>query len=381
MLVAIIGAGIMGACLAAHLCGDGITVLAFDEAGTGSGATGTSFACVNFFAGQSLDYMQFRATAMDYQRAFAQRLDINDIRQSRGSLRWCDDAPDREKLVQRAQSALHLGRVVEFLRPREAMTLEASLSISSQAEVVVRLPEEDWLDAPSFAKHVIEKTASSGMVRCISEKCTRIEPRNQCAIVWTNRTSYRVDVVILANGVGMGALLENLAIPDFVEAVPGVLASVGYNGGPVDHVVYANKLHFRADGPDRMLLGTSHDPDGLPDAGVAIKAAADTASEVSLHLKDRSFGNSLRARIGVRPVPKDGYPVIGRLPGQECIFVAVAHAAVTLAPYVTMLLAREILTGEESEHLAPFRPERFYREDLEDRPVGINAFHTQAKGA
>ncbi|MCC8959219.1 FAD-binding oxidoreductase [Bradyrhizobium sp. Pear77] len=73
MLVAVVGAGIMGASLALHLAGNELTVLLFDGAVPGSGATGSSFACLSFFAGATPDYMQFRSEALDYHVELARQ--------------------------------------------------------------------------------------------------------------------------------------------------------------------------------------------------------------------------------------------------------------------------------------------------------------------
>jgi glycine/D-amino acid oxidase-like deaminating enzyme len=70
-----------------------------------------------------------------------------------------------------------------------------------------------------------------------------------------------------------------------------------------------------------------------------------------LHLVD--------VRLGSRPMPADGLPVIGPVPGVDGVYVAVMHAGVTLAPVVGRLVAAEIVDGLESEELAGVRPGRF----------------------
>jgi glycine/D-amino acid oxidase-like deaminating enzyme len=63
--------------------------------------------------------------------------------------------------------------------------------------------------------------------------------------------------------------------------------------------------------------------------------------------------------VGVRPVPLDGLPVIGEVPGVVGVFSAVMHSGVTLGPLVGHLLASEILQGANCALLEPFRPSRF----------------------
>ena len=63
--------------------------------------------------------------------------------------------------------------------------------------------------------------------------------------------------------------------------------------------------------------------------------------------------------MGVRPVPLDGFPVIGAVPGVMGVFAAIMHSGVTLGPLVGQLLAAEILQGANCALLQPFRPKRF----------------------
>ncbi|NBO21116.1 MAG: ABC transporter substrate-binding protein [Rhodobacteraceae bacterium] len=72
----------------------------------------------------------------------------------------------------------------------------------------------------------------------------------------------------------------------------------------------------------------------------------------------RSGPRIAEIRLGRRPVPQDGLPLLGGLPGFGGATLAVTHSGVTLAPLIGRLLAREILFGEESALLAPFRPLR-----------------------
>ena len=64
-------------------------------------------------------------------------------------------------------------------------------------------------------------------------------------------------------------------------------------------------------------------------------------------------------KIGTRPVPIDGFPVVGNIEGNKGVFIAVMHSGVTLAPLIGRLLASEMLQTSKSPLLEPFRPSRF----------------------
>jgi glycine/D-amino acid oxidase-like deaminating enzyme len=58
-------------------------------------------------------------------------------------------------------------------------------------------------------------------------------------------------------------------------------------------------------------------------------------------------------------MPADGEPIIGPAPGVPGLYLAVMHAAVTLAPAVGRLVARELVDGAVEPALAGCRLDRF----------------------
>ena len=51
-------------------------------------------------------------------------------------------------------------------------------------------------------------------------------------------------------------------------------------------------------------------------------------------------------RIGLRPLPSDGLPLIGPVPGVEGVYAAVMHSGITLAAIVGRTVAEEVGQGE-----------------------------------
>jgi glycine/D-amino acid oxidase-like deaminating enzyme len=62
---------------------------------------------------------------------------------------------------------------------------------------------------------------------------------------------------------------------------------------------------------------------------------------------------------GYRPMPQDGFPIVGYPRANANIYVTVMHSGVTLGPLVGRLAALEILDGARIDVLAPYRLERF----------------------
>lgn len=65
-----------------------------------------------------------------------------------------------------------------------------------------------------------------------------------------------------------------------------------------------------------------------------------------------------RLTLGFRPMPRDGFPVVGYLPGSSSVYVAVMHSGVTLAPIMGRLVAAEVIEDVSEALLSPYRPDR-----------------------
>jgi glycine/D-amino acid oxidase-like deaminating enzyme len=80
-----------------------------------------------------------------------------------------------------------------------------------------------------------------------------------------------------------------------------------------------------------------------------LTAAFDGAEDIRL----------LSVRVGARPMPADGLPVIGPMPGTAGVYIAVMHSGVTLAPAVGRLIAVEVVGGADAVEFRGLRPHRF----------------------
>jgi glycine/D-amino acid oxidase-like deaminating enzyme len=64
------------------------------------------------------------------------------------------------------------------------------------------------------------------------------------------------------------------------------------------------------------------------------------------------------AAVGRRPVPADGEPVVGPVPGVPGLHLAVLHSGVSLAAAVGRLAALQVVDGVEVPELRGCRPGR-----------------------
>ncbi len=88
----------------------------------------------------------------------------------------------------------------------------------------------------------------------------------------------------------------------------------------------------------------------------------ETLAVVQKHLRPLAGARVEAIRVGVRPMPKDGLPILGGLPGLDGFYVAVSHSGVTLGPLWGKIAAAELLDGQPDSRLETFRPARFLSE-------------------
>jgi glycine/D-amino acid oxidase-like deaminating enzyme len=62
--------------------------------------------------------------------------------------------------------------------------------------------------------------------------------------------------------------------------------------------------------------------------------------------------------VGRRPIPRDGFPIVGHAEHIDGLHVAVTHSGITLAPAIGRFVAEEIVAGRRNPLLAPFGLER-----------------------
>lgn len=64
-------------------------------------------------------------------------------------------------------------------------------------------------------------------------------------------------------------------------------------------------------------------------------------------------------KVGMRPMPEDGYPIVGFHDRVEGLYLTVMHSAITLAPLIARLAVGEIIDRVTRSELEPCRLSRF----------------------
>jgi glycine/D-amino acid oxidase-like deaminating enzyme len=363
--VVVIGAGIIGSSVAYHLAEAGCSVKVVDSKGVAGGATRASFAWLNSNAKQPRNYHDLNVAGMQEHRRFARASQRSTWFHPSGNVEWSATEEGEANLEAKVNRLRDWGYPAGWVTVEELERWEPDLSLVRTRNMkIAHYPEEAWVDARRLAFVLLRRAARMGATihTCREVVWMEAEGDDRIARVVTN-TDERFDadfivvcagpaterVVSLAGGrlpmknrAGLVALSAPVAIGlRSILHAPDVSIRPA-KGGRV--LVYSRAL-------DVPNLATLSGLEALRAGDRVLAAAADVVPALR-HSRIES------TRMGVRPIPHDGLPVVGLLPGLQNLYVAVTHSGVTLALILGRLIALEVALHRPQRVLAPFRPER-----------------------
>ncbi|MQA08172.1 MAG: FAD-dependent oxidoreductase [Pseudonocardiaceae bacterium] len=363
MRVAVVGAGVIGALIAYRLACHDVEVILIDRAEPGAGTSGKTFSWLNSNEKRPREYYELNLAGLRAHLRLREEFERTPWLHSGGNLEWAGDAETRQCLADRVERLRSWGYDVQWMTAEQVNArLEPELSLPNGNSHIAYFPEEGWIDAVAFARHFADLAAGRG-ARCeFGVAVTEISRSERLTAVRIGDADpVRVDAVVNAAGASADevAALAGTSLP--LAPTSGLLVRLSAEGTTLGRVVHAPGVNLRPDGPDNILL--HHDSvdermwHGEPEQALAAELVERT-HRVLPTLRGRAV---IDTRVGVRPMPADGLPSIGRLSSLPGYYEAVTHSGATLAPAIADALTEEILTGEVTPLAAPFSADRLPR--------------------
>ncbi len=215
-------------------------------------------------------------------------------------------------------------------------------------------------------RHVRPETLTRGLSRALTaaggeiREQTEVHALTRAGGGWRLETAaapVEADRVVIAAGAWTKRILAPLRVPVRQEAAKGYSITAAGEGTRPVHPLYLGEAKVGCspfDGGVR-LAGT------LELAGVDLRIdprrLAAVARSAAAYLKDWRPVRPDLEWAGLRPLPADSLPLIGRAPGHRGLFVVTGHGmlGITLAPATGAALAPLVLYDEERPELVPFR--------------------------
>ncbi len=331
--VVVVGAGIVGASVAYHAARAGAAVTLVDAGRPGAGVTADSFAWIGASGAISGPAAGIRATATEEYRRIEAELPGLPVTWS-GSLSW------------RAEGgAPEAGPGQEIVDAATVVTLEPNLQ--RPPEWAVWAPGDGAVDAVGVTGRLVAGARDHGARVHLDAAVTAVrrDAAGRVAGVETAVEPVAGTAVVLAAGVATAALGASLGVRVPVEPSPCPLLRFRAPAGLVRTVVNTADFDLRQVAEDRLIAAADSPEQALAAVGSTFRGAGGV--------------ELLGTRLGVRPMPVDGEPIVGPVADVPGLYLAVMHSAVTLAPAVGRLVARELVDGIVEPALAGCRLDRF----------------------
>jgi glycine/D-amino acid oxidase-like deaminating enzyme len=362
--VVVVGAGVIGAAVAADLARVGCSVTVLESGQAAAGTSATTFAWTNAGGKQPRSYFDLNVEGMQAHRRLASSVASCDWYHPSGNLEWATGAEAQQEQDRKVARLLEWGYQARWLDPQEVRSLEPDLAPDMIGSRVAYFPDEGWVDPARLIAALLSMAGAAGA-----------QVRHHCAAVGMSMTGERIDgvrtsdgqtvrtdAVVNCAGPGAGevAALAGVDLP--MRNTAGLLAYTAPSAVAVGRVIHAPQIHLRPAGGGQLVLCnvtadaavSTHDGDTwIAEPGTA-QAMLHLAQELYPGLRS---SNVEASRIGMRPIPIDGLPVLGRSATVENFHFAVTHSGVTLCLRVAELVGAEV-RGELVDELASFRHSR-----------------------
>ena len=370
--VVVVGAGIVGASIAYSLSRrDNVNVTVLEKSIPGSGASGHSFAWLNSFGKDPVGYHNLNCRSMDMWHRFADALERDIGFHCSGQLRWENTEEGAEALRQRVEQLQARGYACRLISAAEIRKLEPGL-LPGTVTAASLSQADGCVEPPKVIEACLEKARERGGAVQTQAPVTGMSAGNgsnasrQIKVVRTPNDEIDCDIVVLAGGVHTTQLAAMAGVRIPQQESPGVVVRTTpcqpvLNSVSVIHApkidVSRGDVHLRQASDGTLMIGQGSQESLNRDDSQ--KHADELLARAKHYLPSIDETSAIPEPVGYRPMPIDGFPVLGFVPSVSNLYIALMHSGVTLAPLVGELATLEIVDGARVEMLDPYRPERF----------------------
>ncbi|MGA6168348.1 NAD(P)/FAD-dependent oxidoreductase [Amycolatopsis magusensis] len=361
----VVGAGVIGACVAFCLAQRGVHVQCVDRGRPGELTTEVSFARLSAFQQPTCARFELSHTGMLEHLRFARQFEEAPWWHPTGSLAWgeASESPSFAEVVHR------LGvwgyRAIWCDAVQVNREWESGIAFPDPKTPVVLFPDEGWIDGPRLVSALLEAAQKTGFLTLWRGAVEDIEVRADRVVALRLDSGARVEVDAVVNAAGPGApaVAAMLGAPMLagIATRSSLVLDLRTDGDPVEHVLRGAKAHVRSAGTGRVRVRSEQ-----VDARLPAGSGFEPGDEITKDLLERAYrtvpalesSTVERSRLGTAVFPADGFPSVGALPAVPGYFEAFANSGITLAPFIGRTLATQIVTGEVHPLWARSSPDR-----------------------
>lgn len=323
------------------------------------GTSFASFASLSAFDEPLKDVYLLKCLGLGYWRRWNRELDARLGLRWDGEIRWAETPESAHTLSAKIARAIQRGYPVHRISAEELADLLPN-SRPAAVEEACRAPEDGQVEPAQAIARLRQELVEAGG-RFVDGRASLQFPEDGVRVT-VGDEELEAESVVVAAGAESAALLEKMGTDLPMDPSPGLLVITEPTEPVLTGTAYVMPvtwpaIHLRQLEDGRVMIGERSQE------FAATKPTMKHAREL-LRQAQRSFPVLRSARIEhysvqFRPMPRDGMPIIGPLPGLSSVYVATGHSGITLAPAMAVLIAQELIDGSPAVQLEPFRPARF----------------------
>ncbi|MFG2877736.1 NAD(P)/FAD-dependent oxidoreductase [Streptomyces sp. NPDC048337] len=368
--VGVVGAGVIGACVAFSLAQRGMRVHCVERAQPGRLTTDVSFARLSAFQQPTYARFELSHTGMIEHLRFAGQFDSAPWWHPTGSLAWGDDedggdgsGPSFADVAHRLSAWGY--RTVWSDAARVNREWEPGIAFPHPRTPVALFPDEAWIDGPKLVSKMLAAARDTGLLTLWNGAVDGIEVHDAEVRALRLEAGDRIEVDAVVNAAGpqaptVAAMLGAAPLRG-VATRSSLVIDLLTEGDPVRHALRGAQAHARSAGPGRVRVRSEQVDARLP-AGMR----SDPGDELVKDLLERAYrtvpalesASVDRVRIGTAVFPADGFPSVGAVSAVSGYYEAFANSGITLAPLIGRTLTTHIATGEIHPAWARSSPDR-----------------------
>ncbi|TAK82015.1 MAG: FAD-binding oxidoreductase [Betaproteobacteria bacterium] len=357
--VCIVGGGLLGTATAMFAARRGLRVLLLEAGDLASGASGAAFGGVSvgiysFSSARVPDtYVALSKASLALYTELQDELGPPMDFTRPGSLDPFYSEKDLQSRKDRVEGLRACGVDCRLLDRKQVQDIEPA--VSDLVVGATYCPVDGHITPPA-----VTWAWAAAAKRAGAEICTRtpvlsiLRKGNRVVGVRTANEEISADWVVNVAGVGAEALL----------GTTGIDMPISYSRGQMfvtDRVprflnTYIHNIKQTVSGT--VVLGATRES-GVRDTGISIAGIREILGWARRLLPALERARIVRCWAGVRMVPPDGYPIIGKVEGLDNLVQAVMHRGVTLGPIVGKLLVELMIEGKTSIDISPYNVSRF----------------------
>ncbi|GAA4236728.1 FAD-dependent oxidoreductase [Actinomadura meridiana] len=359
--VVVVGSGVYGASVSASLTRRGARVVVVDAGSPAGGTSGATFSWTNSCGKQPRTYHDLCVAGMDAHRRLAAEAN-GDWYHEGGNLEWADHT-GREQLRAKVAGVLNYGYEARWLDRAQALDLEPDIDPAAlPADEIAYFPREGWVEPTRLIAHLLSRALSEGAELVRDDAVTSMDVTGGMVrtVHLASGRQLPADAVVNCAGPQAGAVAELAGLTLPMRNTRGVLVYTSPVAVSLSRVIHAPDVHLRPDGAGRLLLHTP-EVDGAAHVSDTGEITVDQSAVEKVLEAARALYPGVQAatvesvRVGERPIPRDGLPVLGRAADLPNFHFAVSHSAATLCVHAGDLVAAEIVGEDHGTTLVPFR--------------------------